>query len=174
MADLPAPRSRAVPRRRTSQADHRSLFQGTAGGLSLVRRQKYRTALPLRLWLIVHDVCVCKLHLSTVAPSAATPTLTVDFDVANTGSRAGEEIAQVYLGVPALSGVDQPPRKLAGFIRVSIDPGKATHANITLDTRAFSSWDVATHHWKVAPGDYRVFVGGSSRSLSLEGNVTVR
>ena len=94
--------------------------------------------------------------------------------MANTGARAGAEVAQVYLGVPALPGVDQPPRKLAGFTRVSVEPGKTTHASVTLDARAFSYWDVATHGWKVAPGEYRVFVGGSSRALPLAGRVTVR
>ncbi len=115
-----------------------------------------------------------KLHLSAAALSASAPTLTVDFDVANTGSRTGDEVAQVYLGVPALPGVEQPPRKLAGFTRVRVDSGKTAHASVTLDGRAFSYWDVATHNWKVAPGDYRVFVGGSSRSLPQEADVNVR
>lgn len=115
-----------------------------------------------------------KLHLSQETIPAATPALTVEFEVANTGPRAGTEVAQVYLGVPALPGVDQPPRKLAGFTRVKVEPGKTTHASVTLDARAFSYWDVATHGWKIAPGEYHVFVGGSSRVLSLEGHATVR
>ena len=115
-----------------------------------------------------------KLHLSNEALPATAPTLTVEFDVANTGARAGTEVAQVYLGAPPLPGVDQPLRKLVGFTRVSVEPGKTNHASVTLDARAFSYWDAATHDWKVAPGEYRVFVGGSSRALPLEGRATVR
>jgi beta-glucosidase len=115
-----------------------------------------------------------ELHLSKETLPAAAPALTVDFDVSNTGTRAGTEVAQVYLGTPALPGVDQPPRKLAGFTRVRLEPGEKAHASVTLDARAFSYWDVATHGWKVAPGEYRVFVGGSSRTLPLERRATVR
>ena len=49
----------------------------------------------------------------------------VAFDVTNTGSRAGDEVAQVYVGPgPAIPGVEQAVRSLRGFQRVSLDPGR--------------------------------------------------
>ena len=106
--------------------------------------------------------------------SAANPSLTVDFDVANTGGKAGAEVAQVYVGLPSLPGVPQPPRQLKGFARVQVAPGQTAHAQVKLDSRAFSYWDVATHGWKVAPGEYPISVGASSRDLRLNASVTVR
>jgi len=113
------------------------------------------------------------LKLSTDALSTTSPTLGVDFDIANTGSRAGAEVGQVYMGLPSLPGIVQPPHALKGFVHVTIKPGETAHAHVDLDARAFSYWDTATHGWKVAPGVYTVYVGGSSRDLPLKGQVTV-
>ena len=112
--------------------------------------------------------------LSAKELTTAAPTLTVEFDVANTGGRAGAEVAQVYLGLPSLPGIDQPPRQLKGFARLAIEPGKTAHARVALDARAFSYWDTATHGWKVAPGEYPISIGSSSRDLRLEAKITVR
>ena len=111
--------------------------------------------------------------LSAKELPVANPALTVEFDVANTGKRAGAEVAQVYLGLPSLPGVEQP-RQLKGFARVNVEPGQATHVRVALDARAFSYWDVATHGWKVAPGEYPVYIGASSRDIRLNAKVTVR
>jgi len=114
------------------------------------------------------------LKLSSENLPVAAPKLTVEFDIANTGGLAGAEVAQVYVGLPALPGVPQPPRQLKGFARVSVPPGGVAHASVVLDARAFSYWDAAAHAWKVAPGDYPISIGASSRDLRLEGRVTVR
>jgi len=91
----------------------------------------------------------------------------VEFDLANTGARAGAEVAQLYVGLPSLPDVPQPPRQLKGFRRVELDAGETTHMILTLDARALSYWDATTHGWKVAPGAYTVWVGSSSRDLRL-------
>jgi beta-glucosidase len=45
---------------------------------------------------------------------------TVSFQVRNTGSRAGVEIAQVYVSLPASAG--EPPERLVGWSRVALEP----------------------------------------------------
>jgi beta-glucosidase len=114
------------------------------------------------------------LSLSATTLAAAAPKLTVQFDVANTGGRAGAEVAQVYVGLPAQPSVPQPPRQLKGFERFSIPAGGVAHASIALEARAFEYWDAMAHGWKVAPGDYPIYVGASSRDLRLNASVTVR
>jgi beta-glucosidase len=111
------------------------------------------------------------LKLSTATLSGTAPSVTVDFDIVNTGNRDGAEVAQVYVGMPAPAGVVQPLRQLKGFARVAVSSGKTTHATIVLDARAFSYWDVATHGWKIAPGDYSISVGKSSRDIVLSAHV---
>ncbi|MCW2946367.1 MAG: bglX [Actinoallomurus sp.] len=95
----------------------------------------------------------------------------VGVDVTNTGSRAGADVAQVYLSAPASAG--EPPRQLKGFQKVYLRPGQTRHVTFTLDQRAFSVWDPAVHAWTTVRGQYQVSVGDSSRDLPLRATVRV-
>ncbi|HEY0943951.1 MAG TPA: glycoside hydrolase family 3 C-terminal domain-containing protein [Opitutaceae bacterium] len=92
----------------------------------------------------------------------------VAFTLTNTGRRAGEEVAQVYVGDVRCS-VPRPPRELKAFQRAALAPGESRRIEIELDTAALGFWDETTHGWKVEPGEFEVFVGGSSRDLPLRG-----
>ena len=75
-------------------------------------------------------------------------TVDVGFDVKNTGSRAGDEVAQVYVGPgPDHAGIQQAVRSLRGFDRVSLDAGQTKHEVINLDRRSFQYWDDTTQQW---------------------------
>ncbi|HKN52178.1 MAG TPA: glycoside hydrolase family 3 C-terminal domain-containing protein, partial [Amycolatopsis sp.] len=87
------------------------------------------------------------------------------FTVRNTGTRAGADVAQLYLSFPASAG--EPPVQLKGFQRVELAPGQAKRVSIPLDVRDFSLWDTAVHDWRQAHGQFVVRVGDSSRSLPL-------
>jgi beta-glucosidase len=93
----------------------------------------------------------------------------VTFDVADTGRRAGADVAQVYVGMPAAVG--EPPSQLRAFAKVQLHAGQRRHVSLTLDARAFSHWDVARHAWVVTPGAYRIMVGDSSRDIALQTTV---
>ena len=95
--------------------------------------------------------------------------VTVRAGVTNTGSRAGAEVAQLYLAFPAAAG--EPPLQLKGFEKVEIEPGETRRVTFELDERAFSVWDPAADEWRVVPGCYGVRVGGSSRDLPLSGSI---
>lgn len=105
-------------------------------------------------------------------PASYNSTITVDAEVANTGSRAGAEVVQLYLGDPATTG--EPPRQLEGFQKVMLQPGQTQRVHFTLDPRAFSYWNERTNSWVVAGGTYQVLVGDSSRNLPLQGSLDVR
>jgi beta-glucosidase len=102
-----------------------------------------------------------------VAPPTRAKNVTVQFDLANTGSRAGAEVVQLYMGLPSLPNVPQPSRQLKGFRRVELEAGKSAHVTLTLDARALSYWDAASHGWKIAPGSYTIWAASSSRDLRL-------
>ncbi|HEY8539831.1 MAG TPA: beta-glucosidase [Steroidobacteraceae bacterium] len=95
----------------------------------------------------------------------------VSFDVVNTGKRAGAEVAQVYLGFPRDAG--EPGRRLAGWRRVKLEPGQRERVELTLDRLALSIWDVDEDAWRIPTGEYRAFVGSSSRDLPLEARFTI-
>ena len=103
----------------------------------------------------------------TVTPNL-NGTVAVGFDVKNTGTRAGDESAQVYIGPgPDHPGIQQATKALRGFERVSLDPGQTKHVTITLDQRSFQYWDENTQQWLDNYGSRRLWVGNSSASANL-------
>jgi beta-glucosidase len=100
-------------------------------------------------------------------------TVTVDFDVLNTGKRSGKEVTELYVGFPSTAAIPQPPKQLNGFEKVTLEPGQTHRVHLTLDARSFSYWDSETHGWKILPGTYRIMIGSSSRDIQLQGKLTV-
>src|SRR5215472_9473110 len=88
----------------------------------------------------------------------------VTAQVTNTGSRAGSDVAQLYLGDPAPAG--EPPRQLRGFDRIELAPGQSQEVTLPLTAQDLAYWNGASH-WTVAPGSYQVYVGDSSALASL-------
>ena len=111
----------------------------------------------------------------SVSPTTATATgpIQVTFDVKNTGSTAGAEVAQIYVGDPSAT-VKRPKMELKGFSRVMLEPGEVRHVTSALDERSLAYWDVKTHGWKVDPGRFVVYVGDSSENVPLQQDFTVR
>ncbi len=99
---------------------------------------------------------------------------TVSFKVTNTGKRAGAEVAEVYLGFPAIDEGNEPPLQLKAFCKVMLNPGESKTVELKLDTRAFSYWSEKAHAWTVAAGEFQVMVGDSSANTPLKANLTVR
>jgi beta-glucosidase len=102
------------------------------------------------------------------------PEVSVELDVTNTGSVAGAEVVEVYVGLPSTTAVPEPPKQLKGFEKVKLAPHEKTHIHLTLDERAFSYWDVKSHDWAVAPGPYKIMVGSSSRDIRLQDELKVK
>ena len=97
----------------------------------------------------------------------------VDFDVANTGKRFGEEVVELYVGFPSTAATPQPPAQLKGFEKVALKPRQSRRVHLKLNARSFASWDKDTHNWKVLPGTYRIMVGSSSRDFRLQGYLQI-
>jgi beta-glucosidase len=95
------------------------------------------------------------------ANGAATVTATVT----NTGSRAGADVAQMYVNDPAASG--NPPQQLAGFQRVSLNPGQSTTVSFTLTVHDLANWSNADNQWEAQAGTYGISVGDSSANRPL-------
>ncbi len=85
----------------------------------------------------------------------------VSFDVQNTGSRAGADVAQVYVGNPGAK-VERPLMELKQFTKVRLKPGEKQHVVLHLDKRAFSYYNIETKSWRLDPGSFDIFVGDSS------------
>ena len=97
--------------------------------------------------------------------------LTVTFKVKNTGARAGAEIAQVYVSLPP--GAGEPPKRLVAWDKVQLAPGEIKMVTLTLDPHYLSIFNADKGGWELVAGDYKVWVGGSSRNLPLSETVKV-
>ena len=97
----------------------------------------------------------------------------VSATVTNTGTRAGSDVAQLYLGDP--SGAGEPPRQLAGFQRVSLGAGQSAQVSFTITPQQESWWDDSANGWSQTEGTYNVYVGDSSDAsgLPLSGSYTM-
>ncbi len=96
---------------------------------------------------------------------------TVSATVTNTGSRAGADVAQLYVTDPSAAG--EPPRQLEGFARVNLQPGASQTVSFPLTQRNLSYWDSSSNAWATATGSYGIAVGDSSTSLPLTGTLAV-
>jgi beta-glucosidase len=99
--------------------------------------------------------------------------VTVSFTVTNTGSRAGAEIAQLYVGETKPS-VPRPLKELKGFDKVHLQPGQSQTVTLQLNQRSFAFFNTNKHLWDAEPGVYNVSVGGSSQDIRLTGQVTLK
>ncbi|MEW2358024.1 glycoside hydrolase family 3 C-terminal domain-containing protein [Spirillospora sp. NPDC029432] len=91
--------------------------------------------------------------------------------VTNTGTRPGTAVPQLYLGLPSPGrDVPQPPRQLRGYQKVTLAPGASARVTFPLTARSLAYWNEEGGAWNVAPGCYKVTVGGSSRDAALQGS----
>ena len=97
---------------------------------------------------------------------------TVSFTVKNAGSRAGEEVAEVYAALPASAG--EPPKRLVGWDKVHLNAGESKEVTVPVKAFYLSIYDEASDSWKLVPGTYTFMVGGSSQNLPLTEKVTLK
>ena len=123
--------------------------------------------------------------------------LTVSVPVTNTGDRRGAEVVQCYVA-PGPSRLVRPPKELAAFAKVWLEPGETATVELVLDDRSFAYWDptmpdraeVAARAsavpmagargaapdpgWRVDPGRHELHVGTSSAAIAHVLPVEVR
>lgn len=93
--------------------------------------------------------------------------ITVNVDVTNTSSVDGKEVVQLYIRDIAAS-VTRPVKELKGFEPVEIRAGQTKTVTFTIDEKTIEFY-TANKKWESEPGDFKVFIGGSSVT-SLEGD----
>jgi beta-glucosidase len=101
----------------------------------------------------------------------ANGTATVTATVTDTGSRAGADVAQMYVGDPAAS--QDPPEQLKGFQRVMLNPGQSATVTLPLTIHDLASWSPTDNQWEARAGTYSIKVGDTSNSLPLSGSTSL-
>jgi beta-glucosidase len=95
----------------------------------------------------------------------------VSCNVTNTGERAGAEIVQIYVALPPSAG--EPPKRLVAWDKIQLGPGETKAVRLRLDPQYLSIFNVDKDDWKLVPGEYKVYVGGSSRNTPLTGTLRI-
>ena len=140
-----------------------------------------------------HGGSYTTFRLDAPQPSATSITagddLTVRVAVTNTGDRRGAEVVQCYVAAPTGPAV-RPPKELAAFAKVWLDPGETATVELALDERSFARWDPGLPErdelaaratavpmagvrgdgrppgWRVDPGRHELHVGTSSAAIA--------
>jgi beta-glucosidase len=97
----------------------------------------------------------------------------VTVDITNTGTRAGDEVAFLFVSYPG-SKVRRPIKDLKGFYRVSLDPGQTKRVKFALRISDLKYWDTNSNSWQVESGTVKVMVGGSSGNLALSDTMVIK
>lgn len=92
----------------------------------------------------------------------------VSFTVKNTGECAGDEVVQLYTGLPS-SRIVRPVRELRGFEKIHLEAGEEKQVVLPLNRDCFTYYDVVTKSFEVEEGEYEISIGASSRDLRLKG-----
>jgi beta-glucosidase len=100
-------------------------------------------------------------HLSVKPPVTGNKEdIEVSVDVTNSGSREGDEVAQLYMRED-VGSVETPSRSLEGFSRIHLKPQETKTITFRIPRKQLAIWD-AEGKWAVEPGNYTVWAGGSA------------
>ncbi|MDT5120994.1 MAG: beta-glucosidase [Acidobacteriota bacterium] len=111
------------------------------------------------------------LHTSSASLSQK-GSLTVSLNVKNTGSRAGEEVVQMYVK-HLNSAVARPIKELKGFARVALQPGETRTVAMKLRGSQLAYWDAGQHRFVVEQDKVQIMIGSSSADAKLNKIINV-
>ena len=100
-----------------------------------------------------------------------TESITISFTVTNTGSRKGDEVAQLYF-TDKLSSVTVYEKQLRGFERVTLEPGETKTVTMTLDAKDLALLDKDMNS-VVEPGEFDLFISASSTDVRMKDTIIV-
>ncbi len=130
------------------------------------RTYRYFTGKPL--YAFGHGLSYTRFEYSRPSLSSksvkAGDTMTVTFNVSNTGKHDGDEVAQVYFA-HLKSAVPQPVKALCAFQRVHVPAGKSVKVSLEIPAQRLRYWDTTSQGYTVEAGNYRLMIGGASDDI---------
>lgn len=91
-------------------------------------------------------------------------TLTITIPVKNTGSLAGKEVVQLYIGDEKCS-VLRPVKELKAFRKIALAPGEEKEVSFTITPDDLKFYDEAAGKWTAEPGKFKAYIGASSADI---------
>ncbi|GFZ32360.1 glycosyl hydrolase [Clostridium zeae] len=94
------------------------------------------------------------------------------FKLKNSGSVAGMEIAQLYIGCKSKE-IFRPKKELKGFTKIFINAGETKTVSIPFDDKTFRYFNVKTNKWEVEESEYEIMIGASSADIRLKDTIFI-
>jgi beta-glucosidase len=112
--------------------------------------------------------------MDSVAVEVQDGQVNVSVRVKNTGTRAGDEVVQLYIGFDQ-SAVEREHKLLKGFARISLEPGESQRITLACPFAKLRWYNPQTSAWELEKMQYQVFIGSSSdESDLLEASFEIR
>jgi beta-glucosidase len=93
--------------------------------------------------------------------------ITVSIEITNTGTVAGKEVVELYIGAPTAT-LDKPIKELKAFTKTDLlQPGKKVKLSFTINKIDLCSFNESQSAWIADAGEYKVYVGASSKNIKL-------
>ena len=102
----------------------------------------------------------------------ANETINVSFKIENTGSRSGDEVAQIYIKYP--NGKGLPLKELRNFKRITLNSGETKELNISIPLSDLQKWDEKSGKMLVPKGVYTFFAGGNSANEAISATFEIQ
>jgi beta-glucosidase len=99
-------------------------------------------------------------------------TVTAKVDIQNSGQRAGDEVAQLFIHGPG-TGEWQPEEQLEGFKRINLKADEKKTVTFPLPIEQIAAWDTSTHQFAVKPGTFEVMVGSASDDIRQKAKLQI-
>jgi beta-glucosidase len=98
--------------------------------------------------------------------------ITISCAVTNSGSRAGDEVVQLYIH-QLVTSVTTYEKNLRGFERIHLKPGETKTVTFVLKHDDLALWN-REMHFVVEPGTFKVMIGSGSEDIRLSGQFQIR
>ena len=115
------------------------------------------------LFAFGHGLTYTRFALSGLAAQPDGRAIRVSFAIRNVGSRAGKDVAQVYV-TPAdwKKAGWEAPKRLGAFTKADLKPGQSKTIELMVDPRLIATYEAAGNNWRIRAGDYRLMLGEAS------------
>ncbi|MGR6330013.1 beta-glucosidase [Sphingomonas sp. XXL09] len=148
-----------LPRPGLPAKDTFTYAEGAAVGYKWLDKQRQRPA-----FAFGHGLTYTRFDYGALRASAEGGAVRATFTVRNTGKVAGTAVAQIYVAGTGW----EAPKRLGNFATLSLAPGQARSATVTIDPRLFATFDEQARQWRIEGGTYKVMLGSSSDSVAQE------
>ncbi|MFX0094314.1 MAG: beta-glucosidase [Candidatus Hodarchaeota archaeon] len=126
---------------------------------------------PFGFGLSYTDFSYSNLRLNKKVLSGKNDSLILSIDITNNGRFTGSEIIQIYSHDLECS-INRPIKELIAFEKVNLKKSEQKTLKIPLNAKELSFYDVIHHSWTIEPGNFEIYVGKSSKDVSLRDQIT--